>query len=367
MTDLRNMILQDWASPAVAVFCLAQIGLVGLIDFLTGPDLSFSIFYLAPVLTAAWFSNRTVAIAVSVGSAIVWLVLDVGTSHPYPNPVIPFWNAGVRLGFFLITGYLAANLKLHLKIEKEKADAELKIAHDIQMSLLPGRSPSFPGQETIQVSARLEPARMVGGDFYDFFFLDADHFFFCIGDVSGKGISAALLMAKTMNLIKLCPKETQLPSDIMDAVNTEICAGNDVFFFITVFCGVLNTRTGEITYTNAGHNPPLHLRKNRSATYLPLARTTALGIDAASVYVSERLRLAPGDILFMYTDGITDTFGSGQQVSGEDGLKEALLHSGGRDLDGVVTSVFNQAKSDPGPDAQHDDITLLAIAYGPEL
>ena len=207
---------------------------------------------------------------------------------------------------------------------------------------------------------------MVGGDFYDFFFLDGDHFFFCIGDVSGKGISAALLMAKTMNLIKLCPKESRLPSEIMDAVNTGICAGNDVFLFITVFCGVLNTRTGVLTYTNAGHNPPLHLRRDRTATFLPLARTTALGIDAASVYVSERLRLEPGDILFMYTDGVTDAFGSGRQISGEDGLKDALLHSDGSDLDGVVTSVFKLAKSDPGPDAQQDDITLLAIAYGPE-
>ena len=148
---------------------------------------------------------------------------------------------------------------------KERIESELKIAHTIQMSFLPKHFPPFPEKQEFDIYAALIPAKEVGGDLYDFFLLDDRHLFFSIGDVSGKGVPAALFMAVTKTLMKGIASENITPSDILERTNRELCVDNDTMMFCTVFCGILNFATGELAYANAGHNPPLIISTEHKA------------------------------------------------------------------------------------------------------
>lgn len=146
---------------------------------------------------------------------------------------------------------------------RERMESELNIAHDIQMSILPKIFPPFPTRDEFDLFALIVPAKEVGGDFYDFFQLTENRLCFVIGDVSGKGVPAALFMAVTKTLIKSFAREREdvTPEAILTHVNEELASDNDACMFVTLFCGMLNTKSGEILYANAGHNPPLVIKK----------------------------------------------------------------------------------------------------------
>ena len=153
---------------------------------------------------------------------------------------------------------------------KERMESELKIARTIQMSFLPKRFPPFPEKKEFDIYSTIVPAKEVGGDLYDFFLLDEETLFFSIGDVSGKGVPAALFMAASKILMKgTISRELEL-SEALGKVNRELCIENEATMFLTFFCGVLNFKTGKLTYSNAGHNPPLLLRSGRKPEWLPV-------------------------------------------------------------------------------------------------
>lgn len=199
-------------------------------------------------------------------------------------------------------------------IAKERIESELRIARTIQMSFLPRRFPPFPQRGDIDLYAALEPAREVGGDFYDFFLLGEDRLFVAIGDVSDKGIAAALFMAMTKSLLKGIAEKDMEPTELLQRVNHELCQENDAMMFVTVFCGVLDLQTGELCYTNAGHNPPLLRRRGEAPAWLEIPAGLILGVFPEARYSPMRLLLAPGDCLLLYTDGITDALDLRQQA-----------------------------------------------------
>ena len=250
---------------------------------------------------------------------------------------------------------------------KERIESELKIAREIQMGMLPKTFPPFPQRREIDLYAMIEPAKEVGGDLYDFFFLDEDHLCFAIGDVSGKGVPAALFMAITMTLLKTKAKEERDPSGVLTRVNHDLCQDNPYSMFVTVFLGILNVRTGEFTYCNGGHNPPWLLHPLGDGLSLHGSGGTALGAFEDALYRRQELILQKGDTLFLYTDGVTEAMNEKEELFGDGRLQDALLTLSERPIEAVVDGVMNEVKGFSRGAPQSDDITMVAVQFhGPQ-
>jgi sigma-B regulation protein RsbU (phosphoserine phosphatase) len=246
---------------------------------------------------------------------------------------------------------------------KERIESELNIAHDIQMGLLPKTFPPFPGRREFDLFALMEPAREVGGDFYDFFLVDGTHLCFVIADVSGKGVPAALFMAMSMTLIKATARQGIPPDEILSRVNGELSRDNDSCMFVTTFCGVLDTETGGLTYANGGHNPPLHVKRGGGTSWLPRSGGLVVGAMEGVAYRCERLLLEPGDSLFLYTDGVTEAMNSRDEAYSEETLERYLATLHGSGIRESVENVVTNIRSFTGEAPQSDDITMMMIRY----
>jgi sigma-B regulation protein RsbU (phosphoserine phosphatase) len=246
---------------------------------------------------------------------------------------------------------------------KERMESELKVAHDIQMGIVPKAFPPFPERPEFSMHAVLEPAREVGGDLYDFFFTDDEHLCFVIGDVSGKGVPAALFMAMTITLIKSTAKKVRSPDEILNRINKELSHANDSCMFVTVFCGILNTVTGEVRYANAGHNPPLIARKGKEPEFLTGAASTVAGVDEDTVYTKESIFLQPGDTIYMYTDGLTEAFNRERVMFSEERLKEEVSLHRKDPVKEFAGNILQEVKSFTVGAPQSDDITVLVLRY----
>lgn len=245
----------------------------------------------------------------------------------------------------------------------EKMESELLIAHDIQMNILPKTFPPFPDRKEFDIFAFIKPAREIGGDFYDFFAIDNEHILFVIADVSGKGIPAALFMAVTKTLIKSKAFPGVTPDRIMTQVNQELYQGNDANMFVTVFCGILNTATGKISYTNGGHNPPLVIKSNGGVTFLEGKGQLLVGILPDIQYSMETLTLEWGDSLFLYTDGVTEAMSQTGELYSEMRLKEEIEKEFRRPIPELVSHIDAQLQLFSHDALQSDDITMLIIEY----
>jgi len=247
---------------------------------------------------------------------------------------------------------------------KERIESELKIAHTIQMSFLPKRFPPFPEKEEFEIFAILEPAKEVGGDLYDFFLIDEEHVFFSIGDVSGKGVPAALFMAVTKTLMKGIASQAVFPSMALSNVNQELCKDNDSSMFVTVFCGILNFKTGELLFANAGHNLPVLISAGGEIRWLESPPGFLLGIMEDTQYETSRMILTPGDTLFLYTDGVTEAMNSQQAFFSDPTLIETIARCPDqRTPEAIIDCVLKAVKAFTGEEPQSDDITMLALYY----
>jgi sigma-B regulation protein RsbU (phosphoserine phosphatase) len=253
----------------------------------------------------------------------------------------------------------------HLKettAAKERMESELKIAREIQMSMVPQKFPAFPDRSEVDVFATLVPAREVGGDLYDFFFVDDDRLLFAIGDVSGKGVPASLFMAVTKTLLRATATQAAAPGEILRRLNDELCRDNESSMFVTLFCGVLNVRTGEVDYSNGGHELP-YLLSGGGARVLENSGGGALGIEADVSYRSLRVRLGSEESLFLYTDGVTEAMDASGQLFSAERLEQVLgrgRSAGPRELLRHVADAVNAfAAGTP----QADDITGLVLRY----
>lgn len=246
---------------------------------------------------------------------------------------------------------------------KERIESELKIAATIQRSFLPKHFPLFPEKTEFEIWATLEPAKEVGGDLYDFFLLDDEHLFFSIGDVSDKGVPAALFMAVTKTLMKGIASTSTPPSEILSRVNAELCIDNDSSMFVTVICAVLNLKTGELVYSNAGHNPPLLLKQNRPPEWVELPDGFILGGFDTTRYTTRSITLDPGDILLLYTDGITEAMDTQKQLYSEQRLLETATKAPRTSLEELGRHIMHSVKQHALGEPQSDDITILSVLY----
>ena len=246
---------------------------------------------------------------------------------------------------------------------KERMESELNIGREIQMSMLPLSFPAFTGQHAFDVHAALHPAREVGGDFYDLFLVDDDHFCFCVGDVSGKGVPAALFMAVTKTLIKSRAANDLSPASILSHVNTELSERNESCMFVTAFLAILNLRTGQLAYCNAGHNPPYVQCADGGLARLDRRHGPVIGAQAGVAYREDALRLASGDLLFLYTDGVTEAKSPGAELYTETRLRQLLQRRRFESPQEAVAASVADVLSFQGAAEQADDISVLAVRY----
>ncbi len=246
---------------------------------------------------------------------------------------------------------------------KERIESELSVAREIQMSILPKIFPPFPNRKEFDIFASIEPAKEVGGDFYDFFFVDDDHLFFCIGDVSGKGIPASLFMAVTKTLLKAKVTYGVTPRETLALVNDELCVDNDTAMFATIFSGILNTATGEVIYSSGGHNPPYVLSKTLGLRVLDDNSGTALGISEIATYSTGKTTLQPGDAIFLYTDGVTEAMNSTGIMYTEQRLMSFLASREEFNPEEIARATLTEISNFSAGTPQADDITVMAIRF----
>lgn len=240
---------------------------------------------------------------------------------------------------------------------------ELEIARQMQLSILPR---SAPDVDEVDIAATMIPAKEVGGDFYDYFPIDAEHLAVVVADVSGKGVPAAFFMAISRTLLKSNALFLREAGPTIAALNDQLCAENDQMMFVTVFYGVLHLPTGRLSYVNAGHNPPVRLC-GEQASLFPRGRNMALAVMDGQVYTEGEVVMAPGETILLYTDGVTEATNAQEELFGEPALLQTMAHLGG-DPRGVATAripdhLVRAVRTFENGAAQADDITVVALTY----
>ena len=248
-------------------------------------------------------------------------------------------------------------------VEKQRMEEALKLAHEIQMSILPKIFPPFPQHPEFDLYAMIEPAREVGGDFYDFFLTDDERLCFAIGDVSGKGVPASLFMAVTKTLLRVTATRTRRPEAVLAELNNELCRDNDTGMFVTIFYGVLHVRTGMVEYCNGGHNPPYVLSPHGTVVPVSSAKGMALGVVPNAPYQARQLQLHAGESLFLYTDGLTEAMDRAYNLFSDHRLLECLQDMSGAVPADLIRGAVSAVKRFAVGAEQSDDITALAIQY----
>ena len=246
---------------------------------------------------------------------------------------------------------------------KERMESELNIGRDIQMSMVPVNFPPFPDRTEFTIYATLQPAREVGGDFYDFFLIDDDLLCVCVGDVSGKGVPSALFMAVTKTLIKSMAKNDSSPASILTHVNDELSHNNESSMFVTIFLAIMNVSNGQLTYCNAGHNPPYVKRHDGSVHRIDRRHGPVVGARAGLAYKEDHLELNPDDLLLMYTDGVTEAMDPSEHLYSEDRLRELIAAARLATVEEAVDATVESVKDFEDGAEQADDITVLAVRY----
>ena len=253
-------------------------------------------------------------------------------------------------------------------LSRANMENELHLASAIQMGMIPKLYPAFPDIPELDICGYLKPAKSVGGDLYDYFVRDG-RLYFCIGDVSGKGVPASLFMMVVLSLFRTISQTTDDPAAIFNTLNNSISRGNTKCMFCTMFAGVLDLATGQLDYCNAGHNPPIVRRVadgNISVDYMKLKTNLAVGMLNRFVYKGDTMKLAPGEALFLYTDGVTEAEDIHHNLFGEEATLQALAaarSANARTAQDFVNSIAHAVSVHAGNAEQSDDITMLVVEY----
>ncbi|WP_291323434.1 SpoIIE family protein phosphatase [Desulfonatronospira sp.] len=275
-------------------------------------------------------------------------------------------EVGELAGSFL---YMQEELKnnvrklLETTAAKERYESELSLARDIQMSIVPRKFPAFPDIREFDLFAILEPAREVGGDLYDFFLLDEQHLCFTVGDVSDKGMPAALYMAITRTLIQSHAAKEKSPAGIMTRVNNDLSRDNPKSMFVTLIIGILNMSTGEIRYANAGHNLPILMDAQGGLSFVKGISGPVAGAMEDLPYRELLVTLNPGESLFLYTDGVTEAMNQKQELFSDERLLQTAMQAKNQELQKLLHDIREEIKTFSANFPQSDDITMFILKY----
>jgi len=342
---------------------LLAIGLLAVLDYDAPLELSFLVFYVGPVMFLLWFVGRWAGLLGAFASAAFWFWEDVLSPHAYANKPAADWNIAVRLVFLVLFVQAVAALKEALERERaaaqERLERDLQIAQEVQTRLFPQKAPEVRGVDCAGVC---RPARSVAGDYYDFLALDSRHMGIAVGDVSGKGLPAALLMASLQGgLRSLASMADGGPARLARDLNAQVHALTERNRFVTFFWAVLDGETGGVSWVNAGHNAPFVIRASGRLERLG-SSGPPLGVLAASEYREERTTLAPDDLLVVFTDGVTEAVDASEIEYGDGRLEEVLRRAAEsrEPVREVCRRVLDAVAAFEAGAEQHDDITVVA-------
>jgi serine phosphatase RsbU (regulator of sigma subunit) len=354
----------------ITVLGLSLLAVLWAIDRSTAPDVSFLVFYLAPVLLLTWFVGRRTGMLVSLVNAVLWFLDDVLTGPAPSRPLTPYWNAAVKLGFFLFVVHVLSALKTALErqrqAEKERIELELAMAAQVQNALFPRNLAPVPGLDYFGIC---RPAAAVGGDYYDFIPLEAARLGIAVGDISGKGLPASLLMASLQGTLRTSAGFSHGDeADTIANVNRQLCGLTAPTRFATLFWGVYDPDRRELAYVNAGHNPPMLFRSGpggQPARDGPPERLstggTILGMFPDATYRCGRVRLERGDMIGLFSDGISEA-PDGQEVEfGDSHLESVLRDNASLPAPDLCERVFRELQTYLDGRPSPDDLTMVVV------
>ena len=245
--------------------------------------------------------------------------------------------------------------------QKASIEHELKVASDIQMTMVPRKFPAFPERDDIDLFAAMVPAKEVGGDLYDYFILD-EQLYFCIGDVSGKGIPASLLMAVTRNLFRIIAQQGHTPESIAMQINSVLSRDNEQGMFVTMFIGQIDLKDGVLRYCNCGHNPPVIVHKDGKAEFIPVKYTNRpLGVWEEGGFQGETLGYIRGELLLCYTDGLNEAENMKQELLGNDTVIRLMTEFARMSAEEVIQKLELEVERHRAGAIPNDDLTLLCL------
>jgi phosphoserine phosphatase RsbU/P len=262
------------------------------------------------------------------------------------------------------TDHMRRMLRRHIEAEEQRRARELDIARQIQQSMLPATT-GEPLDGRYLIAATLQPAREVGGDLYDFFFLDGQRLVFAIADVADKGMPAALLMARVTGLLRAISRGQAGPDDILRELDARLSQGNDMCMFVTMACAVLDGETGELRYASAGHERPLLRRAGGATTVLVLEGGPALGLGSGDGFPVWVANLAPGDALILCTDGVTEAFDTKGVAFGLERFRQVVADTPADSLGALPGRLVEAVERFSAGGAPRDDLAMLALQYRP--
>ena len=331
--------------------------------------------------------NRKLLILGSIGIVLL-LILIIFISHRLTKPLTKLakitqtigagnFNANIQVSNaskeIVQLGNSINQMQLELKnyiknlkettAAKEKIESELKIAHDIQQGIIPKIFPPFPERDDIDLFAVLDPARDVGGDLYDFFFIDDHKICFAIGDVSGKGVPASLFMAITRTLLRSKATKNSSAKKIVSELNIELCKGNENSMFVTFFLCIMDTKTGIVEFCNAGHNYPFIIRNDNNLECIEETHGTPIGIFDYINYESGTFQLSNNESIVLYTDGVTEAMDIDNNLYGDERLIGLLAKSKDHHPKVITKTIVDDVNKFVGKAEQSDDITILILSY----
>src|SRR3954452_485702 len=240
---------------------------------------------------------------------------------------------------------------------------ERRVATRIQQSILPRTFPPFPDRKEFSIFAEMMAAREVGGDFYDFFLIDDNRLGFVVGDVSGKGVPASILMAVSRTLLRATAMTAESAGECLNYVNQVLVRQSDPAMFVTIFYGILHTDTGELEFSIGGHNPPFLFSAARGVEMMKAKGGMIVGMIEQARYTTERVQLEPGDGIFLYTDGVSEAEDIAENQLGEERMEQMLTEVKSQTVEEIIRETFRQIDTFSKGAPQHDDITAMALRY----
>ena len=324
---------------------------------------AFAVIVVVAVVAARKFSGRLTEPIIALGMD----VQEISSGDlDYRAEIRTDDEIGDLAGSF---NTMAASLKNYIKnlaavtAEKERIGAELNIATQIQADMLPKILPPYLGNEKFELYATMNPAKEVGGDFYDFFLIDDDHLALVMADVSGKGVPAALFMVIAKTLIKNRAMMGGTPREVLADVNNQLCEGNEADLFVTVWLGILNLTTGEVIASNAGHEYPAIKRAGGQYELFKTKQSPAVATMEGLRFRESEFTLNNGDCLYVYTDGVAEATNIRDELYGTDRMLEVLDETEGMSSQEVLSHMKQSVDDFTGEAPQFDDITMLALRY----
>ncbi len=360
--------------PAVhTLICLGLFVLVAWLDFILDRDLSLFALYLIPTLYAAWFLGIRWGYLSCLASAAVWAIDDWGGAVFYQHASVPYWNVAGRLIVLAVIVAIVSALKSALEDEYETerrgVQREFEIAREVQSQLLPSEPPDYP---RLDFGFFYQPAREVGGDYYDFIPFSPEYVGLAVGDVCGKGLASALLMASLQGLVRtnLAVRQGDV-ARFVTQLNDSMYKLTPSNRYATFFFAVVDASGQALHYVNAGHDPPLLFRNGASPAHGPSGIESLasggppVGVFAGSQYRSEHVLLHDGDILVAYTDGVVEALNPQQEEFGEERLSDTVRSSFSLGAAEICGRIGSRLQAFAAGNPQWDDIALVVMKVKP--